>query len=109
MKDMRHVLIFFELGMTFENKLTQIVPDIIGVLHYETVQWVFSRPSGHGHSCDLRQSSNTIGEIIYTCKMIQPGIFSRFSQPVLFSRFKPDNLLLSTARFSGYNLEKNTG
>ena len=35
--------------------------------------------------------------------MIQPGIFSRFSQPVHFSRFKPDNLLLSTARFSGYN------
>ena len=38
--------------------------------------------------------------------MIQPGIFSRFSQPVYFSRFKPDNLLLSTARFSGYNLKK---
>ena len=38
--------------------------------------------------------------------MIQPGIFSRFSQPVHFSRFKPDNLLLGTARFSGYNLEK---
>ena len=50
-----------------------------------------------------------IGELIYTCKMIQPGIFSRFSQPVHFSRFKPDNLLLSTARFSGYNLEKYTG
>ena len=32
--------------------------------------------------------------------------FSRFSQPVHFSRFKPDNLLLSTTRFSGYNLEK---
>ena len=27
-----------------------------------------------------------IGELIYTCKMIQPGIFSRFSQPVYFSR-----------------------
>jgi hypothetical protein len=40
------------------------------------------------------------GELIYTCKMIQPGIFSRF---------KPDNLLLSTARFPGYNLEKYTG
>ena len=26
---------FFELGMTFENKLTQIVPDIIGVLHFD--------------------------------------------------------------------------
>ena len=25
--------------------------------------------------------------------MIQPGIFSRFSQPVHFSRFKPENLL----------------
>ena len=47
--------------------------------------------------------------IIYTCKMIQPVIFSRFSQPVYFSRFKPDKLLLSTARFSGYNLEKCTG
>ena len=39
--------------------------------------------------------------------MIRPGIFSRFSQPVHFFRFKHDNLLLSTARFSGYNLEKN--
>ena len=48
----------------------------------------------------------TFGELIYTCKMIQPGIFSRFSQPVNFSRFKPYNFLLSTARFSGYNLEK---
>ena len=38
--------------------------------------------------------------------MVQPGIFSRFSQPVHFSRFKPENLLLSTARFTGYNLEK---
>ena len=27
-----------------------------------------------------------LGELIYTCKMIQPGIFSRFSQPVHFSR-----------------------
>ena len=32
--------------------------------------------------------------------MIQPGIFSSF---------KPDNLLQSIARFSGYNLEKYTG
>ena len=31
---------------------------------------------------------------------------SRFSQPVYFSRFKPDNLLLSTTKFSGYNLGK---
>ena len=38
--------------------------------------------------------------------MIQPGIFSRFSQPAHFTRFKPDNLLLFTAKFSGYNLEK---
>ena len=30
-------------------------------------------------------------------------------QPAIFSRFKPDNLLLSTARFSGYNLEKMPG
>ena len=28
---------------------------------------------------------STIGELIYTCKMIQPGIFSRFDQPVHFS------------------------
>ena len=35
--------------------------------------------------------------------MIQPGIFSRFGQPVHFFRFKPDNLLLSAAKFSGYN------
>ena len=35
--------------------------------------------------------------------------FSRFSQPVHFYRFKPDNLLLSAARFSDYNLEKCTG
>ena len=52
---------------------------------------------------------DSIGELIYTCKMIQPGIFSRFSQPVHFSRFKPDNLLLSTAGFPGYNLEKYAG
>ena len=26
------------------------------------------------------------GELIYTCKMIQPAIFSRFSQPAHFSR-----------------------
>ena len=50
-----------------------------------------------------------VGELIFTCKMIQPGIFSRFSQPLHFSTFKPDNLLLSTASFSGYNLEKYTG
>ena len=35
--------------------------------------------------------------------------FCRFRQPVHFSRFRPDNLLLSTARFAGYNLEKCTG
>ena len=40
--------------------------------------------------------------------MIQPGIFSTFSQPIHFSRFKPDNFKLSTARFSGYNMEKYT-
>ena len=50
-----------------------------------------------------------VGELIYTCKLFQPGIFSRFSKPAHFSRFKPDNLLLGTARFSGYNLEKYTG
>ena len=41
--------------------------------------------------------------------MIQSGVFSRFSQPAHFSRFKPDDLLLSTARFTGYNLEKFRG
>ena len=39
--------------------------------------------------------------------MIKSGIFSRFS--CTFSRFKPGNLLLSTARFAGLNLEKYTG
>ena len=34
-----------------------------------------------------------LGEFIYICKMIKPGIFSRLSQPVHFSRFKSDNLL----------------
>ena len=29
---------------------------------------------------------HTYGELIYTWKMIQPGIFSRFSQPAHFSR-----------------------
>ena len=53
--------------------------------------------------------NNSYAELIYTCKMIQPVIFSRFSQAVHFLRFKPGNLLLSTARFSGYNPEKYTG
>ena len=43
---------------------------------------------------------NFLGIKIYTYKMNQPGIFSRF---------KPDNFQLSTARFSGYNLDKCTG
>ena len=47
--------------------------------------------------------SKMYGELIHTRKMIQPGVFSRFSQPAHFSRFKTDNLLLSTARFPGYN------
>ena len=38
-----------------------------------------------------------VGELIYDCKMIQPVIFSRFNQP--------NNLLLSTARFLGYNVK----
>ena len=57
----------------------------------------------------------TLGELIYTCKIgflagsnlqvrIKPDIFSRFSQPEHFSRFKPDYLLLNRARFSGDNL-----
>ena len=31
-------------------------------------------------------STATTGKLIYTCKIIKPGIFSRFSQPVYFSR-----------------------
>jgi hypothetical protein len=57
----------------------------------------------------------TDGELYYTCKIgflagsnlqvrIKPDIFSRFSQPEHFSRFKPDHLLLNRARFSGDNL-----
>ena len=57
----------------------------------------------------------TVGELIYTCKIgflagfnlqvrIKPDIFSRFSQPEHFSRFKPANLLLNRARFAGDNL-----
>ena len=47
------------------------------------------------------------------CKMvtiqvrIKPDIFYSFSQPGHFSRFKPDNLLPKTARFSDYNLGYN--
>ena len=42
--------------------------------------------------------------------LYQPALFCRFSQPTVhFSRFKHDNLLLSTARFAGYNLERYTG
>ena len=58
---------------------------------------------------------HTFGELIYTCKIgflagsnlqvrIKPDIFSRFSQPEHFSRFKPANLLLNRARFAGNNL-----
>ena len=58
---------------------------------------------------------STDGELIYTCKIgflagsnlqvrIKPDIFSRFSQPEHFSRFKLDHLLLNRARFSGDNL-----
>ena len=36
-------------------------------------------------------SSAKFGELIYACKIIQPGIFSRFSQPVHFSRLSPEN------------------
>ena len=56
-----------------------------------------------------------LGELIYACKIgflagsnlqvrIKPDIFSRFSQPEHFSRFKPANLLLNRARFAGDNL-----
>ena len=43
------------------------------------------------HKCGIHEYENGLcimshGELIYTCKMIQPGIFSRFSQPVHFSR-----------------------
>ena len=42
---------FFEQGMTFENKLTQIVPDIIGVLHYDdqgTIHLLCKHQRGRG-------------------------------------------------------------
>ena len=56
-----------------------------------------------------------LGELIFPCKIgflagsnlqvrIKPDIFSRFSQPENFPRFKPDHLLLKRARFSGDNL-----
>ena len=58
------------------------------------------------------------GLLIYACKIaflagwnlqvrIKPDIFYRFSQPVHFSRFKPDHLLLNRARFLGDNLSYN--
>ena len=34
--------------------------------------------------------------------MIQPGIFSRFSQPVHFSRLSPENLAILSRRLSGW-------
>ena len=39
--------------------------------------------------------------------MIHPGIFSRFCQTVHFSRSKPDNLLLTAARFYPVKRRKN--
>ena len=47
--------------------------------------------------------------VIYTCKVTQPGIFSRCSQPVYFSRLQPVNLAVLSKRLSGLNLEKCTG
>ena len=35
---------------------------------------------------------------------IKPDIFPRFSEPGIFPWFKPENLLLITARFPGSNL-----
>ena len=51
----------------------------------------------------------TFLKLIYTGKMIQPGIFFRFSQPVHFSRLYPENLAVLSRRLSGLNLEKCTG
>jgi hypothetical protein len=59
--------------------------------------------------------SRRLGELIYTCKIgflagwnlqvrIKPDIFSRYSQPEHFFRFKSDHLLLNRARFAGDNL-----
>ena len=69
----------------------------------------------HAERLTFANESETLGELIYTCKIrflagsnlqvrIEPDIFSRFSQPEHFSRFKPDHLLLNRARFAGYNL-----
>jgi hypothetical protein len=49
----------------------------------------------------LNLKSKTIGELIYTCTMKHPGIFSRLSQP--------ENLAVLSRRLSGLNLEKCTG
>ena len=49
----------------------------------------------------LTNAWGTNGELIYAWKK---DIFPRFSQPEFFPRFKPENLLLDTARFPGYNL-----
>ena len=65
------------------------------------------------HGCQIFRK--LVGELIYTWKIgflaglnlqvrIKPDIFSRFSQPEHFPRFKPDHLLLNRARFSGDNL-----
>ena len=69
----------------------------------------------HAERLTFANESETLGELIYTCKIrflagsnlqvrIEPDIFSRFSQPEHFSRFKPDHLLLKRARLPGDNL-----
>ena len=54
------------------------------------------------------------GELIYNCKMIQPGIFSRFSQPDFLGcnleilRYLTEVLFLNLEKCAGWlNLEKN--
>ena len=96
------------------NILLYVVKDCSFVsMNLHTVPNALKKISGNLFPCILKPfnecTPESFGELIYTCKMIQPGIFYRFSQPVHFSRFKPDNLLLSTARFPGLNLEKCTG
>ena len=49
-------------------------------------------------SCKIK-IKGTNRELIYACKMIQPGIFFRFSQPVYFSRLLPKNLAVLKADF----------
>ena len=61
------------------------------------------------------RQSFPLGELIYTCKTVllesrlgsNLAFFSGSVNLYIFPGSKPDNLLLNTARFSGYNLGYN--